>query len=196
MDKLDQMFAHQLGLTKKFHDIENRAGHLAILDIPYNLDIMSAQMQLRRTAFDMTEEVIEVRRCDPTLIVDIYEEISDVAHFMIELLICSGVQPRDVTIKESSDRLDYLFHIAVTHNSDDAALYFLDNIYTAFHSLKAKPWKANPKISQIGVFLIRLIAAFHSFIAFAKSYGMTSQSLYQFYLDKAAVNNQRITDGA
>lgn len=199
MSKLTEVFHRQLEMIIQFHRIEDDN---AMLDydqpIPFDLFDRYAQKQLRSTAWYLVEEVSEMLMAEATSAVTVHEEIVDVFHFMVELLICSGVTLKQLEPnlpQHPGDALDQIFDTQTIATTQQATANFIRNLGWAIHELKGKPWKANPKVVNPKTYRSRMINTFYAFVALAKSYGMSSHSLYNMYLGKAAVNQERIVNG-
>jgi hypothetical protein len=194
MDKLSLIFERQLELTKEFQRIEIHNGLCDYsLHIPFDLANPLAQKQLRTTAWYMIEEIGEA--LDATNERDKHEEVVDVCHFLIELLLCSGINPGSI-YPAREDKLERMFELAQPGATFTSTLHLVERLADAMHCLKAKPWKKNPKDTSLVIYRHKLIGVFFAFIEFAKSYGLDPDSLYNLYLGKANVNKERIDSGA
>jgi hypothetical protein len=192
MDRLEQIFVRQVALTLNFHNIELRNGLCDYDDFPVPLTDPKAQKQLRSIAWYIIEEVGEV--LDAKSLEEQQKEIVDVFHFLVELLISSGVTPDDLP-GYGTDRLERLFVICIA-KMENPALTFVNHLSRAMWYLKAKPWKANPKPTHPDVYKGKLLGVLIAFIYFAKDYSFTPELLFDMYMGKAQENQKRIDSGA
>lgn len=194
MDKLTEIFQRQQELTIEFQRIELHNGLLDYaLGIPFNLEDPKAQKQLRATAWYIVEEIGEV--LDATNDNERHEEVVDVFHFLTELLLCSGIGAKNIYPRRD-DKLEHMFELAFNDTTLNSILHLTERLADAMHCLKAKPWKQNPKITSIVMYQHKLIGVLFAFIEFAKSFGLTPDSLFSLYMGKAKVNQERIDTGA
>lgn len=194
MDRLEQIFKRQLELTTEFHRIEVHNG-LSDYDfgIPYDLSNPKAQKQLRATAWYIIEEmgeVLEAKTLDAQ-----QKEVIDVFHFLVELMLCSGVVAEHI-YPANDDKLEALFFHACNTGSDSTTLELVESLAWAMHGLKAKPWKQNPKETIMPYYKGKLVSAFFDFFNYAKSYDLTPDLLFNLYMGKAKINKERIASGA
>jgi hypothetical protein len=189
MDRLKLIFLKQLELTSQFRAIEHNNGLIDYNNsIPFLIKQPLAQKQLRATAWYIVEEIGEamIDRTD--------EEVVDVLHFVVELLLCSGVGPDDIVPKSygNVDMLDHVYSVAITNVTDNPTMELVKQLADAMHCLKAKPWKTAPKETPILVYKAKLVTTFYAFITFAIAHGLTAEKLYERYMGKAHVNQERI----
>jgi hypothetical protein len=183
MEPLEQIFKHQRALTSQFQQIELLNGLLDYLgEIPFDLTNAKAQKQVRATMGFIIEEIGEVMDGGETA-----EELADVCHFLVELCIFSGIGPKDI----HSQGLAKLFELT----SPFSHRLLVRNLALAMHCLKAKPWKMNPKPSDLESYRMHVKGAFYAFISFVKFYGFTADDLFKAYMGKAQVNQERIDGG-
>lgn len=187
MDRLKQIFLRQTELTNQFLRIERDNGLGDYHHIPFDVTNTYAQKQLRATAWYMVEEIGEVLTAP---LETQQEEVIDVLHFLVELLICSGITPEQI-YPASKDKLSDLF-LNHSHIYENSCEYLIETLAIAVHHLKAKPWKANPKETLVTIYQNDLVQVLFAFIEFAGFYGLTPDSLYNIYMGKANVNQKRI----
>jgi hypothetical protein len=198
MDRLEQIFEHQRTLTNDFREIELKND---LLDytwrIPFDLTNSKAQQQLRTTAWFIVEEIGEVLVSAPE---NQKEEVVDVFHFLVELMLCSGVTP--TTIFPSSygdtDKLTLAYKLVLSGQiptENNPTVELIKQLAKAMYCLKAKPWKLTPKPTAVAAFKTRLINTFFAFINFAFAYGLTADVLFSAYMRKAQINKERIEGG-
>lgn len=193
MDKLQQIFQRQYELTIEFQRIEVHNGLCDYaLGIPFDIENPKAQKQLRATAWYLVEEIGEV--LDATNDRERHEEVIDVFHFLTELLLCSGIETSNI-YPAAPDKIDKMFAEAPISPTHMATLFFVDRLSDAIHCLKAKPWKKNPRESSVNMYRHKLIGALFAFIEFAKAFGLTPETLFDLYMGKANVNQERINSG-
>jgi hypothetical protein len=196
VDKLSLIFKRQQELTTEFQRIEVHNGLCDYaLGIPFDLSNPLAQKQLRATAWYAIEEIGEA--LNATNEQDKQEEVVDVFHFLVELLLCSGATPEGIYPFYEEDKLEKLFTIAsAEYTTLVSTMYLCERLADAMHCLKAKPWKQNPKETSKVIYQHKLFGVLFAFIEFAKAFGLTPDSLFNLYMGKANVNQKRIDNGA
>lgn len=66
-----------------------------------------------------------------------------------------------------------------------------DELSEASHTLKNSPWKQSHVLTDVDHFYEEIADAFHFFIEFCISAGMTAEDLYSIYFKKSEVNRFR-----
>jgi len=97
--RLTAIFDRQKSLMEKYHGIEERNGLLLDPSVPVDLDHRFGQQRLKDFSWRVSEELGEATAAfedHPNLTEHLHEELIDALHFLIELLILSGLQPEMV----------------------------------------------------------------------------------------------------
>jgi phosphoribosyl-ATP pyrophosphohydrolase len=106
-DLLEGIFAAQRELMDEYHGIEEGRGFIVIDEDQFGeLDHRFVQFRIKDLMWRTTEEMAEAAGAlknrpwkqseRATDSVHYYEEIADAIHFFVEMLITSGMTPRDV----------------------------------------------------------------------------------------------------
>ncbi len=203
-DRLTAIFEKQRELTNRFHNIEleNRILRGSFdRKIPVDLLGFSGQETIRSHAWRVVEEVAEVLDArERSSRADLLEEVSDVFHFVVELMIVSGLDKISPQIPippdEPQDPLTWIFEYApdsvIYSDAGQAWLDFLRSLGMALHELKWRAWKKTPLATDVRVFHWKLNDAFHAFIAAVKVLGFSADELHAAYFSKNQVNHGRI----
>ena len=94
-DKLEAIFNRQKELMAKYHHIEKRSGLLQTEDCPVNLDDKRGQARLKDFSWRVIEEVGEALDARDNSM-HFCEELIDGLHFLTELTILAGIEPKDL----------------------------------------------------------------------------------------------------
>jgi len=198
-DRLEQIFARQLELTRRFQQIEKTNGCLIDDGLPVNLESATGQEQIRAIAWRIVEEIFELERARG--IEEERAEAIDVLHFLVEMALTAGVRPEHVYTKEPRDRipgdmLDQLMHFARkgATNPGPTKCYqgMVQALASGVYELKYRSWKTKPKPTNVRLFEMYLIECFGWFSDLAASLGMTAEDIYERYLGKNDENHHRI----
>ena len=210
-ERLEKIFEKQKQLATRFHEIERQTMPGSDQGIVVNLQTYVGQARMRelaaRTAIEVTEVVRAKTRRDGV------EEIADVLHFLVELFLAGGLKAADVAPACGStthDRLQCAFSATTDLVNSDQALHdvltkcdipavvwveFQDSLWHWMNNLKAKPWKLNPKPTDVKKFRAEAPVVFASFLMAVMSYGIEEEELFQAYFRKHQINEQRISEG-
>ena len=101
-DKLDEIFLAQIELMKKYHEIEKENFLLQDHNIPVKINTHKGQARIRDLSWRIVEELSEAVNHlklrpwtqgtrDPINLEEFQEELADVFHFMVELMISVGI---------------------------------------------------------------------------------------------------------
>lgn len=202
-DKLILIYEHQKELIKKYHPIEKANGLLIHNTVPVEIDSSTGQYRIKDFLWRVTEELMEARESyikHETM--HTHEELADVCHFFIELLIICDIQPKDLIRKTSSSPSDYLDELFGDIFSTNLGLFqvtfdeiVLDIVYylgMAGNCLKQKPWKQSHQITDKIKFKQKIKLGFQSFILLCLKENLTAEDLYSLYFKKNQVNQFRI----
>jgi len=106
-DKLEAIFDRQRELMEKYDEIEEQNELLQTADVPVDLNSHLGQARLKDFAWRITEELGEAMNClknkpwkTTQMLTDqthYLEELADAFHFMIELMILSGLDAESLT---------------------------------------------------------------------------------------------------
>lgn len=206
-DKLKAIFARQMELIEKYHDIEERNGLLQTKDCPVNLNDKKGQARIKDFAWRVTEELgeaLDSRHDD----LHFKEELIDGLHFLTELSILAGENPSTL-VKESIDVFEYeiidqelssLDHLEVIANVskfvygnlsfDSVVVKFIENLGMMCNCLKNKPWKQSNMITDKRAFKKQLAKVWVSYVAILTNV-LTTEEIVKVYFRKSQVNKFR-----
>lgn len=223
-DPLDLIFLRQKELMDKYETIERSNGLLETDEVPVNIHQGKGQARLKNFAWRITEELAEAMDANTRhpgcgwFSPHAREEIADAFHFLVEMVILSGVTSEDlidglVTVAgETSQgslfppapaqhRLGQLFQARKDHyhtRHDKTApspfktlLEFIRDLGMVCHTLKQKPWKQSHMPTDVAEYRKRLIEVFGKFIDFCLSIEMGADELFDLYFRKSEVNKFR-----
>ena len=202
-DMLDEIFKRQTEMVFKYHPIEKKNGILLDENIPINFDSSKGQYRLKDAMWRVTEELGEYYSAN--LIEHKQEEIADVMHFFIELIILSGI-PSYRLCYQGPDiiqaKLEFIFNGLLNSEHYIKQLKFFDEehlLWFIIHDLtlaggclKNKPWKQTHVRTDKLKYDIYIIEAFKGFIALCIKNNLTAEKLYNLYFRKNEVNKFRI----
>ncbi|HDK41808.1 MAG TPA: hypothetical protein ENG87_00395 [Candidatus Pacearchaeota archaeon] len=203
MDNLDLIFEEQMSLIKKYSVIENHnVKHVLIKDIPVNIDSVKGQIILKDRLWRVTEECGELYEA---MVEEnkshILEEISDILHFMLELMILSGISPKYLCSEIIRSDYNNNCKLKIIFFNTDFFRYILNKdlifdiimpLTFAGNCLKNKPWKQAFIITDIKKYHKYIIDSFVCLIKLCKYYGISSEDLYELYITKNKINQKRI----
>lgn len=190
---LDQLFEKQTNLIVKYKEIEGMP------DYPFQVDTPEGQKWFKDFLWRTSEEVAEsyeavvdlLNGTEDAAIQEIHqnEELIDALHFFVELLILTG---RDATWARNA--LDLY---AGTRPENVQAAYLNVHYWLGMvgNTLKMKPWKQDPVLTNQELFddnLGKSLAALFDTLAF---HGLDEEAVYDLYQKKNAVNAFRIKSG-
>lgn len=193
--RLEQIFQRQHELMEKYGPIEERngVGRAVAQGADFDLDDPRWQYLLKDFAWRTTEEIGEAldawscREFDHAR-----EEVADGLHFLVELLLITGMDPDDLCFEsDDRDRLEDLWPENF-FTQEICTAKFVEKLGMAMCCLKNRPWKQTQFSTDREEFKRRLIGAFRSYLSLAASFGLDSQSLYEMYFKKSRVNHFRI----
>lgn len=199
-DRLAEIFRKQRELTLRFHPIEheNRALHGSFdPKVPVDLLSFAGQDTIRGHAWRIVEEVAEAREARVKGTFNSFvEEMADVLHFVVELMILSDVEVVDLADRDASigDRLTLCYPMRGRPkiSEDSAWLEFLDTLGDAIHELRWKAWKQNPVATNVKAYRWKLNDVFFAFCKVCDSAGIGPDLLHMAYFAKHRVNVERI----
>lgn len=216
--RLEEMYQIQSDLMKQFDEIEKAHGMLMVPN-PMTLDLNDkfGQARAKDFAWRMTEEVTEAIHSYQFGTMEEYkEEVIDVYHFLLELIIMTKMPLEDLWLGFNKDAdLESMwsyykdgqaeYQIAAHGHHKEVAVEqmkllafdVVKAIGSAMNLLKYRPWKANHtgKDTDMNAFWFNLAKAHHEFVQWASASGITPQDLYHRYVKKSDVNKQRIASG-
>lgn len=200
LDYLTDIFEHQKELMRQFHPIEERNGFHRPDPMGLNLDRPLNQDRLRGLAWHTIEEFTEAldEPGESRL-----EELADTFHFLVELLITSGVTPSYLRQNIQMEPLAGLMAYGVLKNwpSYDEKelttlqLSFVVCLGAAMNTLKNRPWKQTMRETDIAVYFMRLRVATIEFLTVVAYMGYPAAELHRAYIRKNDINHQRIQGG-
>mgnify|MGYP001099173337 CR=1 FL=1 len=218
MDRLQEIFDHQRELMKKYHPIEEANGLLQTSSVPVNLHDKHGQARLKDFMWRTTEEIGEA--VDPSIMkLEVrMEEWADALHFLTELSILStdlfveelGVfcLQKDAQLREDihnekfkGDTLDIVFKCVWSwlQRCRQEPYYWagqaIFELGLASNELKNRPWKQSHKDTDVRAYLDRLFGVWECFIAACICVGFTPDTLYEHYMGKNKINQERQNNG-
>lgn len=204
-DLFEQVFDHQMELMRKFHAIEKinlpSTFTPTILGMIYDdedFQLFEGQRRLRELIGRIFEEVVEVQLAPK---IERSEEIADVFHFLIEFWITVRLTPDQFLTRDPlMNPLEWTFH------NISAQTKFDGDSWPQWHSLllqlgllqnllKNRPWKQTPRMLDVLEFRNRCLALMDFFVIAAHASGETAEKLFDSYLKKKKVNDERIQSG-
>jgi dimeric dUTPase (all-alpha-NTP-PPase superfamily) len=233
-DMLQIIFDHQRDLMDKYHPIEEDVvGHHIPYNFhptpsmkefdpskrprwlyagPLNIQDRASQLRFKDFAWRITEEITEATLAlgeeDET---HYLEELIDVLHFSVELLIMCGLFPltSEVALAKaeagtpSGDSFERAFAVSSVwvhpregRNSvltlRNHAYLVIEKLGEAMNRLKLKAWKVTAMVTDEKLFHQSLSEFFAALIDLLKASGFTAKTATQMYLNKNAVNQFRI----
>lgn len=203
-DKLEAIFNRQKELMAKYHHIEKRSGLLQTEDCPVNLDDKRGQARIKDFSWRVVEEVGEAldARENP---MHFCEELIDGLHFLTELTILTGMEPKDlhsIWVKEGwakeddSDIMDGVFNrMKEFYIKEELPLpvrvtSLIENLGMACNCLKNKPWKQSNMVTDKQAFRERIAKVWISYFSLL-SVCLTVDEVVDIYLKKSQVNQFR-----
>ena len=182
----NKIFEKQRELIEKYKDIEGMGDLLEHYD---NIHTKDGQKWIKDFAWRTTEELVEAdeKRNRMSIVKEmvIYgeyiEELIDAVHFLTELTIIAGYD---------SDIIPY-----IPDNENPITIDMYDVIYylgLMCNTLKNKPWKQTPVKTNVTQFEQNLVYAWSSLILLLRKERITDAYTLKYYLDKNAINNERI----
>lgn len=201
---LTKIFEAQRDLIAQFHKIELANGFPIESAIPVDLDNKFDQFRLKELAWRITEEIgetittlREVGKSNTTY----QEEVSDVIHFFVEMLIIAGITPSDLA--PGPDQLESLFMSVLLEfwkDSDrsDLEKCWLNTIVElslACNELKNRPWKQSFKPTDREAFKDRLVGAFHEMVMACIRSEIDATVFSAIYFRKHEINQGRANRG-
>lgn len=207
-DRLKNIFDRQLELMEKYHHIEKSNGLLLDGNIPVAIDSQFGQQRLKDFAWRITEEIgesLEAFYNDDKH--HAREEAADALHFMVELILLSGldyitaIEKHDFDdykkdSKRNTDRLEFLFdyyseppHQLVSVESAVADLVL--HLGMTMNCLKNKPWKQSQMQTDLNKYWKELRRSMQCLVTYARRIGHDADSFFDFYFRKSEVNKFR-----
>lgn len=204
MDRLKEIFQRQHELADRFNEIE-RSNDFIVPRMPVDLRSYRGQARIREMAWRVTEEVGEVVEAiqiaqlrDGRSYNDVWTEMVDVLHFLVEFYLVAGITPEELVPHPDSDLLSasFLSRDAAEGLSGFALVTSIPILLAeATHGLKNRPWKNSWRETDISEFKLKAIRVFNRFTLTASALGMSANSLYWGYFKKAETNAERIQSG-
>lgn len=191
-DKLVAIFNRQKELMSKYHDIEKRSGLLQTEDCPVNLDDKRGQARIKDFSWRVMEEVGEA--LDAINDFEHYtEELIDGLHFLTELTILSGFEPKDVVWEDpkGNDLLLTLYNQGECEiELGGIILNLVTDLGMMCNCLKNKPWKQTNMLTDKNEFLHRLRMVWNDYFLLLSTV-LPPEGIVDVYLKKSQVNKFR-----
>lgn len=199
--RLEMIFTRQRELMEKYEVIEKANGLLQTDLIPVGLHSPNGQARLKDFAWRVTEELVEAIDAIHDGETHVQEELADTLHFLVEMMILSGIEAKDMVIGPLYYGMDDLQNIFTNiemvgpqppmASQLELAMTFIRELGMACHTLKNKPWKQSQMLTDIPTFRHRMILSFHRFVAVCLSFNLHAQPLFNLYFKKSEVNKFR-----
>lgn len=190
---LAQIFEKQTALILKYKEIEGMP------DYPFHVDTAEGQKWFKDFLWRISEEVAESYEAvvelstgeGDTAVQEIHknEELIDALHFLVELLILTG---RDAAWARLA--LDS-FRGTDPQTSQEAYLGIHYWLGMVGNTLKMKPWKQDPVLTNQDLFDENLAKSLASLFDTLEFNGLDEEAVYNLYQKKNAVNTFRISSG-
>lgn len=203
-DRLVAIFNRQKELMDKYHYIELKSRLLQTEDVPVNINDRKGQARLKDFAWRMTEELgeaidslygdkDEIHYC---------EELVDGLHFLTELTILAGMEPKDICPSDwTEDMGDLLEAVAgyIQYCPENTSCATKRNYFYVRHirtlgmtcnCLKNKPWKQTMMMTDKEAFYSNLKDVWYNYLALMKM-EMGTDGIFQTYFKKSEVNKFR-----
>lgn len=202
------IFQNQSTLMEKYVEIEDKNGLRWTTDIPVNIHSGKGQSQLKDFAWRVMEEVFEslevafdmnqTKLSKKELIFHAKEELGDGLHFLIELLILSGIQQSAI-----EEVIDGFFGVLTDRDfKPESVSFYVEDVHystvefgiwlgRAMNLLKNKPWKQTQYNTDENRFFKYLLEALRKYFILMFQF-MTKLEIMNFYFRKTEVNNFRI----
>lgn len=204
----EAIFARQQELIEKYHHIEVANGFVAAdMPVPVDLDDRFAQYRIKDFCWRITEELMEALEAFTHDDMEHYiEECIDALHFITELCINVGLNPRDIYARAFSNESEFKQMGKFFPDVDDPVKFVglvecrdvypkvLEVVYLlglAANTLKNKPWKQSHISTDENKFRMYLSCAYIQLIVLMGVSGLTPQDIYEVYYKKSEVNKFR-----
>lgn len=158
----------------KVFDVNDKEGQICIKDFLWRI---TEEMGEALEALELKESVDKV-----------HEELADGLHFLVGLNIITG--RGDIWLDVFNTECKYPWDGFPTY--PQTCLNFLTKAGILGNTLKIKPWKQTPILTDL-IYFDRCLRAFnHSYLKVCWSLGMTPRTLWDYYYRKSEVNLFRI----
>ena len=172
------IFERQLELIHKYHPIESRNGFHIGDGIPLNLDNKRDQHRLKDMSWRVVEEIAEALDCSMEYEHHV-EELIDGLHFLVELMILSGIQHDEVNM-----------YVNKRKEGESILVPFIRELGNAMNCLKNKPWKQTHMLTDAIQYRKRLTNAWYEYMSILHT-NLNNREIFILYFKKAAVNSFR-----
>lgn len=189
---LDQIFEKQTNLIIKYKEIEGMP------DYPFHVDTPEGQKWFKDFLWRVSEEVAESYEAvidlesgtEDHVVQEIHknEELIDALHFLVELLILTG---RDATWAREALKT-YHFKGLEGLSVQEAYLNIHYWLGMVGNTLKMKPWKQDPVLTNQELFDENLAKSLAALFDTLEVNGLDEEAVYDLYQKKNAVNKFRI----
>lgn len=201
---LKAIFDHQHELALKYLPIEKANGLLQTDKIPVDIHSYEGQARLRDMSWRCVEEVTEALEALDNENEDHFlEELADAMHFLVEKHILSGLI--DEGPDDFNDELEEMFSESRAAHGDKLinktplvhvyAVEFIKAVGASCNILKNRPWKQTPILVNPDRLQKLLIWEMRTFIDLCKISGFTAKTLYDAYMRKNKINQERQEGG-
>ena len=215
---LTEIFKGQQNLIDQFGHIEEDSGLLCHPLQPVDLHDRFGQGLLRDVAWRITEELTEATNQiqeDGGISLAVKEEFIDCLHFMVEMLILSGISPlslsRKLGVPKGEGILETIYEPKKLSNSfksrqllnptnniyvfNSQSYKLIQNLGISINTLKNKAWKKEHRLTDINKFNHYMVNAFLIMMDIFILLGMSPEDIHQAYFHKKDINQERIDQG-
>lgn len=195
-DRLTSIFHAQMKLLVQFHLIERNNGFRIQSMVPADLDDKHDQLRIKELAWRVTEEIAEAIQELDSGGPKYHEEISDVIHFLVELMIVSGLTPEsdpEFTLEQAYLKADR--DPPIERTLVECWFNVVVQLGLSMNQLKNRPWKEKHRPTDRSLFYRHLQSAFYQLVFVCRESDVkTPDQFHQLYFRKNAINQQRQRD--
>ena len=186
-------------LLVQFHLIERNNGFRIQSMVPAELDDRHDQLRIKELAWRVTEEIAEASRAlsygSPS---DYHMEISDVIHFLVELMIVSGLTPEsdpELSLEQAYLKARQGGGPPVQSTLQELWFAVVESLGLAMNQLKNRPWKEKSRETDRPEYFNQLRLTFFNLVTVCVESEVESPEMFhQLYFRKNEINQQRQRD--
>jgi len=186
---LPDLFKKQQELLDKYGEMEG------IPSYPFDINDKTSQVWIKDFLWRITEEMGEAYMeylFNNTN--EMLEELSDMLHFYLELMILVGVEVSDslsLCMTKAQDQLKESGGVTF----ERAVLEAIQRITMTGNLLKNKPWKQKMVKTNIATFKSHVIIGFYATLGLFVAAGCIPTEVYSLYMSKHQINKERQETG-
>jgi len=184
-DYLNVIWERQTSLIKKYREIEGLPAY------PLDIDNAEHQVWIKDFLWRIVEEIAEAYEADSMSnnFPHVIEELADALHFMVEIMILCGVEPRSWDLTEIVEEIVGDEVRMPFHNSCFSVCY---RAGLTGNTLKNKKWKQTHMQTDANKFTALLQTTFDKVIGVFVSMHVSADEIFICYFKKSEVNEFRI----